>query len=106
MPGGRWQLDRRATHAWTPTQFLALQRAACAQRICSAVEWSPECEPQLCVGRVSVTGDNTAITNEAWRVYDELATAGRPESAPVTPEQWDRLVLLGDIYGVSTDLRP
>ena len=93
-----WGLTR-GQDAWTPTQFLALQRAACAQRICPAVEWSTECEPQRCTA-------SPAITNEPWRLYDELATAQRPESAPVTPAQWDLLVLRGDQYGVSTDLQP
>ena len=85
--------------SWTPTEFLALQRAACAERICSRTEpWSSECEPQRCNGGV--------IGAEAWRLYDELATAGRPESVAVTRDQWLRILDLGREYGVSTNLEP
>ncbi|MFC1643319.1 hypothetical protein ACFL5O_11665, partial [Myxococcota bacterium] len=90
-----WGLTR-GPDAWTPTQFLAVQRAACAQRICSDDEtWSVECEPQRC------TGGND-ITMEAWRLYEELAAAGRPETVPLTPQQWFELDRKGDTYGVST----
>ena len=93
-----WGLTR-GDDAWTPAQFLALQRAACAQRICSAVEWSPDCAPQRCVG-------SDGITFEAWGLYAELAEAGRPETVAVTAEQWNRLRERGNEYGVSTDLQP
>ncbi len=44
-----WGLTR-GEEAWTTAQFFALQRAACAQDICSRTEpWRPDCAPQRCV---------------------------------------------------------
>ena len=94
-----WGLTR-GDDAWTPAQFLALQRAACAQDICSRTEpWRPECAPQRCVG-------SDGITFEAWGLYAELAEAGRPETVALTVDQWRNLEVSGDRYGVSTDLTP
>ncbi len=93
-----WGLSR-GTDAWTPTEFLGLQRAACAQRICSAAEtWAPDCEPERC-------GATSVLATEAWRVYQELADARRPESLPITEAQWNLLIARGDQFGVSTNLQ-
>jgi len=94
-----WGLTR-GDDAWTPAQFLALQRAACAEDICSRTEpWRPECAPRRCTG-------GGGITFEAWRLYAELAEAGRPETVAVTEGQWNRILDRGREFGVSTDLTP
>jgi hypothetical protein len=93
-----WNLTRGAD-AWTVSQFFALQRAACAERICAPGEpWSAECEPQKCYA-----------THEhsfgAWELYEQLI-ASPPATMGLTDLQWRMLDDTGDEYGVSMDLSP
>jgi hypothetical protein len=78
-----WNLTRE-DNAWTLGQFFALQRAACGDRLC-------------------LHTDN--ISGEAWVEYEALIARLAPEVG-VTIDQWNKLNLFGDTYGVSTDLTP
>jgi len=86
-----WSLTR-GQDAWKISDFFALQRAACNNRLC---EWTDE------------------HSLRAWVKYEELTSLAQsdPGSLPaelqaMTLFQWNLLRDMGREHGVSTDLAP
>jgi hypothetical protein len=86
-----WSLTR-GQDAWKISDFFALQRAACGNRLCQG-----EDEHSL----------------HAWRMYQTLASQAQsdPSNLPaelkeLSDNQWQTLTNAGDNHGVSTKLTP